>query len=93
MDNDGPIISKKSQEKTTVTSAHEVLKEIMSTDGSMKEDEGSENGSRNSQDVTGDEEDVVEKPKVSVKTIKRVLELLCDESVSSFSLSKGKLTG
>ncbi|XP_071803917.1 dynein regulatory complex protein 1-like [Asterias amurensis] len=80
LDNDGPIISKKSQEKTTVTSAHEVLKEIMSTDGSVKEDEGSENGSRNSQDVTGDEEDVVEKPKVSVKTIKRVLELLCDES-------------
>ena len=90
MENTGPIFSKRSQEKSAVTSAHDALKEIMSTDGSVKDDEGSEDGSRISQEVPAEEAGGVEepdgeiKPKVSVKTIKRVLELLCDESVSGY---------
>ena len=88
MNNTGPITSETSKKK--VVSAHEVLQEVMSTgSGSIKDDAGSEAGSLNSQKVgsqqQGEEEEEQDPTKVSVKTIKRVLELICDESVSSYS--------
>ena len=92
MENIGPVTTDRSKKK--VVSAHEVLQEVMSTGGSVKDDTGSEAGSFHSQkpgsqkgEGEGQEEEQGEEVdgdsgKMSVKTIKRVLELLCDESVS-----------
>ena len=89
MENIGPVTSDRSKKK--VISAHEVLQEVMSTGGSVKDDTGSEAGSMGSQKQGSVKEDGGEgqdgeeggdSEKMSVSTIKRVLELLCDESVS-----------
>ncbi|XP_072029395.1 dynein regulatory complex protein 1-like isoform X2 [Amphiura filiformis] len=80
MENIGPVTSDRSKKK--VISAHEVLQEVMSsTGGSVKDDAGSEAGSEKPDSQKGDgDEEGGDSGKMSVKTIKRVLELLCDES-------------
>ena len=80
MDNVGPLTAKKSESASI--SAHEVLKEVMSTDGSVR-DESSEAGVDVDENTAGQTDKVSESaPKLSSKAIKSVLELLCDESVS-----------
>lgn len=70
MENVGPLSPHKSEAGSV--SAHEVLKDVMSTDGSVQELE--ESAGAENRDATS---------KLSSKTIKSVLELLCDESVSN----------
>ncbi|XP_071964667.1 dynein regulatory complex protein 1-like [Antedon mediterranea] len=85
MENVGPLSSTKEKQKSV--SAQQVLMEVMSTEGSEKEG-GSEINSEHSQVQTTDEgemddgaeEHESKSSKLSVKTIKRVLELICDES-------------
>ncbi|XP_033109065.1 dynein regulatory complex protein 1-like [Anneissia japonica] len=82
MDNTGPLISAKTQQKSV--SAQQVLMEVMSADGSQRGE--SDTSSLHSQmqtkedDEEGGLDDAVKDSKLSVKTIKRVLELICDES-------------
>ncbi|XP_071854027.1 dynein regulatory complex protein 1-like [Apostichopus japonicus] len=69
MENVGPLSSDKSEIGSA--SAHEVLKEVMSTEGSVQEAEESTDLETETKDPTS---------KLSSKAIKSVLELLCDES-------------
>ncbi|XP_022104509.1 dynein regulatory complex protein 1-like [Acanthaster planci] len=85
MDNVGPIRSQKSQQEAKATSAHDVLREVMSTETSVQGDEetvvdSQPDGPQSGEDGRAPVEEEGEKTKISVKTIKRVLELLCDES-------------
>ncbi|XP_038052211.1 dynein regulatory complex protein 1-like [Patiria miniata] len=82
MDSVGPIRSQKSQAEATATSAHDVIKEVMSVESSVQGDDETVEQSQPDEGEEGEVEGETEgeKTKVSVKTIKRVLELLCDES-------------
>lgn len=75
MENVGPLSSDKSEIGSA--SAHEVLKEVMSTEGSVQEAEESTDLETETKDPTS---------KLSSKAIKSVLELLCDESVSKSNI-------
>ena len=93
MENEGPLTTEKS--KTKPVSAHEVLMEVLSEGSGRGHDPegGSHMGSERSQPLgegeqegsvrEGEEggEELEEKRRLSVQTVKQILELICDESV------------
>ncbi|XP_071491809.1 dynein regulatory complex protein 1-like [Diadema antillarum] len=94
MENEGPLTTERSKKKPV--SAHEVLKEVMSEGsqrdvegGSMTgsernqplgEEEWGEDGSPREAEGEAEEGNGNEVNKLSVKTVKQILELICDES-------------
>lgn len=87
MENVGPLTTEKSKKKPV--SAHEVLMEVMSDgsymeEGSVQESErgdgGEEEGSPR-EGPEGEEEEAAAARRLSVQTVKQILELICDESV------------
>ncbi|XP_030830868.1 dynein regulatory complex protein 1 [Strongylocentrotus purpuratus] len=83
MENVGPLTTEKSKKKPV--SAHEVLMEVMSDgsymeEGSVQESERGDGGEEGSprERPEGDEEEAARR--LSVQTVKQILELICDES-------------
>lgn len=92
MENVGPLTTEKSKKKPV--SAHEVLMEVMSDgsymeEGSVQESERGDGGEEEEgpprERPEGDEEEAARR--LSVQTVKQILELICDESVSRVSIS------